>query len=91
MLRGLADEGVVDSRRKKLHRAGTLPHVLMAEITVRDRDGELIAVPSEWDDEAHGDAPKIHLPFARRIGEPPASATACCRVEIRYRRRCGPL
>jgi ribonuclease R len=66
MLRGLADEGVVDRRRKKLHRAGTLPHVLMAEITVRDRDGELIAVPSEWDEEAHGDAPKIHIRTVRR-------------------------
>jgi ribonuclease R len=66
LLRGLADEGVVDRRRKKLHRAGTLPHVLMAEITVRDRDGELIAVPSEWDDEAHGDAPKIYIRAVRR-------------------------
>src|SRR6476661_2837759 len=57
MLRELADAGVVESRHKKLHRPGTLPHVLMADVTARDRDGELIAVPTEWDEEAHGSAP----------------------------------
>jgi len=61
MLRELADEGHVQRRRKKLHRAGTLPSVVLAEITERDADGELIAVPTEWDDEAHGPAPKIRL------------------------------
>ncbi len=48
MLRELSDGGVVEQRRKKLHRPGTLPHVLIADITGRDRDGELIAVPTEW-------------------------------------------
>src|SRR6185312_939130 len=54
MLRELSDGGVIEQRRKKLHRPGSLPHVLMADITTRDRDGEMIAVPTEWDDEAHG-------------------------------------
>ena len=66
MLRELADDGVVEQRRKKLHRPGTLPNVLMADITGRDRDGELIAVPTEWDDEAHGAAPKIHIRTLRK-------------------------
>jgi ribonuclease R len=61
MLRELADEGHVERRRKKLHRAGTLPSVVLTEITERDADGELIAVPTEWDEEAHGSAPKIRL------------------------------
>src|ERR1044071_2320828 len=46
MLRGLEDEGTVERRRKKLHHAGTLPSVVLADITERDRDGELIAVPT---------------------------------------------
>jgi ribonuclease R len=65
MLRELEDEGRVERRRKKLHRAGTLPSVVLADITERDSDGELIAVPTEWDEEAHGPAPKIRLHVTR--------------------------
>ena len=43
MLRELADEGKVERRRKKLHHPGTLPHVVLADISARDGDGELIA------------------------------------------------
>ena len=72
MLRELADDGVVESRRKKLHHAGTLPSTVLADITTRDADGELIAVPTEWDD-AHGEAPRIrlHVPRKTRPGEVP--------------------
>ena len=38
----------------------------MADVTARDRDGELIAVPTEWDEEAHGSAPKIHIRTMRK-------------------------
>jgi ribonuclease R len=71
MLRELADEGRIESRRKKLHQVGTLPHVVLADISTRDRDGELIAVPTEWDEEAHGAPPKIrvHIPRRARPGE----------------------
>ena len=50
MLRELADEGTIKKRRKKLHHAGALPSVVLADITGRDADGELIAVPAEWDE-----------------------------------------
>ena len=66
MLRELADEGRVERRRKKLHQPGTLPHVVLADITARDRDGELIAVPVEWDEEEHGEPPKIRIAATRR-------------------------
>ena len=49
MLRDLADEGVIEKRRKKLHHAGALPDVVLADITGRDPDGELVAIPAEWD------------------------------------------
>src|ERR1041385_629522 len=59
MLRDLGDAGKVERRRKKLHHAGALPAVVLADVTERDADGELIAVPTEWDSEAHGEAPRI--------------------------------
>jgi ribonuclease R len=66
MLRELADEGKVESRHKKLHHPGSLPHVVVADITARDADGELIAVPTEWDEGEHGPPPKIRLHIPRR-------------------------
>jgi len=66
MLRELADEGHVERRRKRLHQAGALPSVVLADITGRDRDGELLARPTEWDEEAHGAAPVIRIANPRR-------------------------
>src|SRR5215475_11655615 len=66
MLRDLADQGHIEKHRKKLRHAGVLPSVVLADITGRDTDGELIAVPAEWDEEAHGPAPKIRVSTPRR-------------------------
>jgi ribonuclease R len=73
MLRDLADQGRLERRRKKLHHAGILPSVVLADITGRDADGELIAVPTEWNEEEHGAAPRIriHVPRRARRGEVP--------------------
>ncbi len=65
-LRELADEGHVEKRKKKLHHGGTLPPVVLADITTRDADGELIAVPTEWDEDAHGSPPRIRVRVPRR-------------------------
>ena len=71
MLRDLAQEGLIEQRHKKLHHAGQLPSTLLADVTHRDADGELIAVPTEWDVEAHGEAPRVrvHVPRKARPGE----------------------
>ena len=66
MLRELADGGTVERRRKTLHKPGTLPHVVVADITARDRDGEMIAIPTEWDEEAHGAPPSIRIHTSRK-------------------------
>jgi ribonuclease R len=66
MLRDLEGDGTVEKRRKKLHHAGTLPSVVLSDITERDRDGELIAVPTEWDTEEHGEAPRIRVYVPRK-------------------------
>jgi ribonuclease R len=66
MLREIADQGLIDRRRKRLHHAGTLPPVVLADVTGRDSDGELLARPTEWDEEAHGAPPLIHIATPRR-------------------------
>jgi ribonuclease R len=66
MLRELADQGSIDRRRKRLIHAGTLPPVVLADITGRDNDGELLARPTEWDEDAHGTAPVIRITTPRR-------------------------
>ncbi len=66
LLRELADDGQVEARRKKLHRAGTLPEVTLADITGRDTDGELLATPTEWDEDEHGPVPKIRIVMPRK-------------------------
>jgi ribonuclease R len=73
MLRDLAEAGKIAKRRRKLHHAGDLPEVVLCDITGRDVDGELIATPTEWDEEAHGEAPRIrvHVPRRARAGEAP--------------------
>jgi ribonuclease R len=66
LLRELADEGLIERHRKKLHRPGTLPDVVLADIIGRDNDGELIASPAEWDEAEHGLAPKIRIHVPRK-------------------------
>jgi len=74
VLKDLEVEGVVDRRGKTVHKAGQLPPVVLADITRRDRDGELIAVPTEWDEEEHGSIPTIIIlaPRKPRPGQPVA-------------------
>jgi ribonuclease R len=73
MLRELADDRSIDRRRKRLHHAGTLPPVVLADITGRDSDGEFLARPTEWDEQAHGAAPVIRIVTPRRAKNSPSS------------------
>ncbi len=66
MLRELAETGHIERQRKRLHRPGTLPQVVLADITGRDSDGELLARPTEWDEDAHGAPPIIRITTSRR-------------------------
>jgi ribonuclease R len=66
MLRELADSGQIDRLRKRLHNPGTLPPVVLADVTGRDADGELLARPTEWDEAAHGAPPVIRIVMPRR-------------------------
>jgi ribonuclease R len=66
ILRAFKDEGLVASRGKALHEPATLPPTVMADITGRDSDGELLATPTEWDEETNGAPPKIRIHMPRR-------------------------
>jgi ribonuclease R len=66
ILRDLKDDGVIAKQGKAIHEAAVLPPTVMANITGRDSDGELIATPTEWDEEASGAAPKIRIHVPRR-------------------------
>ncbi|MCW6508059.1 ribonuclease R [Lichenifustis flavocetrariae] len=72
VLRELQEEGALEKRRKSLRGAGSMPTVLVADITGRDRDGDLVAVPNDWDTAELGAAPRIliDLPRKPRPGAP---------------------
>lgn len=69
VLKEMQVEGALERERGGLHHAGTLPPVLVADVLKQDRNGDLIAVPAEWD-EARGTPPHIVLQTPRRGREP---------------------
>jgi ribonuclease R len=58
LLKDMADDGLVDTRRKHIHRPGDLPSVTVLAIEGIDNEGEPIGVPVDWNEE-WGSAPRI--------------------------------
>ncbi len=71
VLRQLEAEGAIERHGRSLSKPGTLPATVLAEVYSRDRDGDLLAKPVDWDG-ANGPAPTIvlHLPRRGRVGGP---------------------
>ena len=67
LLRELADEGIIKKRGKEIGEPEALPATLLADITGRDSDGELLAIPAEWDEVERGEPPKIRIHVPRRV------------------------
>lgn len=71
VLKQLTDDGVIEKRRKSVVRAGSLPPITVVKIYSRDADGDFLAHPAEWNEEAappivvlsprrhHGDGPVV--------------------------------
>ncbi|MGE0008017.1 MAG: ribonuclease R [Parvibaculaceae bacterium] len=59
LLKTLEDEGRLKRAGRAIGRGGELPSIAALEIVARDDDGELVAEPAEWDDDAAGARPKI--------------------------------
>ncbi|MCJ7994631.1 ribonuclease R [Rhizobium cremeum] len=60
LLRAMEDDGLLQKSRKSLARPGALPPVTVLDITTRDKDGELIGRPAEWNEEL-GVAPAVAI------------------------------
>ena len=58
MLRDMADEGLVEGRRKRFSRPGDLPSVTVLAVEGIDDLGEPIGVPVDWNEE-WGAPPRI--------------------------------
>ncbi|MBO6538599.1 MAG: ribonuclease R [Rhizobiaceae bacterium] len=57
LLSEMADSGQIEKRGKRVVQPGGLPHVVELDIFSRDKDGLLLARPSEWPDD--GGAPPL--------------------------------
>ncbi|WP_292504731.1 ribonuclease R, partial [Mesorhizobium sp.] len=68
LLRDLQDEGLLTRNRKRLTRAGSLPHVAVLDIFGRDNDGVLLAHPSEYT--GPGSPPVIAIRISRGASGP---------------------
>ena len=66
LLRELADDGAIRKQGRKISETAALPPTVVADITGRDRDGELIATPTEWDEVENGEPPKIRIHVPRK-------------------------
>jgi ribonuclease R len=68
LLKEMEREGSLRRTSRKLRTPGALPGVVLAEVSGRDKDGELLATPVEW--EGDGPAPKIVVHIPRRGRKP---------------------
>ncbi len=61
LLRELDEEGTTsgDGKERPVHPRGALPPVALCEVKSRDRDGDLLAAPLEWNEADQGAPPKI--------------------------------
>ena len=68
LIKDLEADGAITRGRKTLRPQGRLPALIAADIVERDRDGELIATPSDWSEA--GEAPRIVVsrPRGKREG-----------------------
>jgi len=67
ILRDLADEGLLEKKRKRHLSPGALPHVTVLEIFGRDSEGDLLARPIEYQGE---NPPTVALRASRGNGGP---------------------
>ncbi len=59
LLKEMETDGKLKRSGRAIAKVGELPSTTVIEITRRDRDGELIASPAEWDEPSAGAPPKI--------------------------------
>ena len=67
LLKEMEQDGEIggDGKERPVHPRGALPPVLLSEIKRRDREGDLVAQPLEWDAAENGDPPQILIERTR--------------------------
>ena len=85
ILRDLVDRGTISKRGKQVAETAALPATVIADITSRDDDGELLATPAEWDEVENSEAPKIRIHMPRHA-QPGTSAGIGDRALLRVER-----
>ncbi|MCX7900130.1 MAG: ribonuclease R, partial [Methylocystis sp.] len=92
LLAELAEEGALEKRGRRVTRKGALPPVALCDIIARDKDGELIAAPAEWNGDEAGPAPRIliHAPRKPKPGAPPPGVGDRALIRAEPDRDAGP-
>ncbi len=70
LLKDLEDKGSLGRKGKKVTSTSTLPPVTVLEVSHIDDEGHAIAIPTDWDAAAHGEAPHIILRAEQGSGQP---------------------
>ena len=67
LLKEMEQDGEIggDGKELPVHPRGALPPVLLSEIKRRDREGDLVAQPLEWDEAENGAPPQILIERSR--------------------------
>ncbi len=87
LLKEMAEEGLIASPRKHIRPLGQLPATTVIEVIDHDRYGELIGVPTRWDELSEGPLPRVLIsPMGRKQG-----ATAAPGIGDRLLVRISPL
>lgn len=60
LLKDMAEEGLIDGKKTAYHRMGGVPKVTVLRIVAVD-DGDLIAIPDSWAEDAPGDPPRLTI------------------------------
>ena len=60
ILKGMAEEGLIDGKKTAYHRMGGVPKVTVLRVVEID-DGEAIAIPDNWSLDAPGKPPRITM------------------------------
>ncbi len=84
LIKDLESEGVIARGRKALQVQGRLPSIVVADVTDRDRDGDLVARPAEWEGDSAAPRIRVRSPRAKRdrAGAPGLGARVLMRVEF---------
>jgi ribonuclease R len=65
LLKDMAEEGLIDGKKTAYHRMGGVPKVTVLRV-VEIEDGEAIAIPDNWSDEAPDKPPRLTVRESKR-------------------------